>query len=158
MEIRQALLGDADGATDVVRRSIRELCVLDHQGDESTLSLWLANKTPANMRRWIETHTVFVAIVGDQTIGVAAVRADGEVLLNYVAPEARFQGVSKALMRSIEVWASEHDLEWLKLESSATALRFYLSEGWIGAEPSTPGFGVTMCHPMRKAVGGGRTI
>lgn len=84
--------------------------------------------------------------------GVAAVRADGHVVLNYVAPEGRFQGASKCLMQGIEVWASTRGLQWLTLDSTATALRFYLSTGWTMTGPSQPGFGVTTRNPMRKIV------
>jgi GNAT superfamily N-acetyltransferase len=114
--------------------------------------MWLSNKTAENMRRWIAAHAVFVAIEGQRIAGVAAVQADGGVLLNYVAPEARFKGASKSLMHDIEVWASHRGLQWLTLESTATALRFYLSNGWTLTGPSQPGFGVTMRNPMRKAV------
>jgi hypothetical protein len=55
-------------------------------------------------------------------------------------------------MHEIEAWASSRGLKWLTLESTATALRFYLSDGWITTGPPQPGFGVTMEHPMRKAV------
>ncbi len=153
MQVRPAQSADANSSIDVVRRSIQGLCELDHKGDLATLSAWLGNKTADNMRRWIDTHTVLVASDDDGRIaGVAAVRADGVVLLNYVAPEARFQGVSKSLMEAIEVWASSHGIEWLALESSATALRFYESDGWTRTGPPQPGFGVTTRHPMRKAV------
>jgi len=114
--------------------------------------MWLSNKTADNMRQWIADHTVLVAVEGERMTGVAAVRADGEVLLNHVAPEARFQGASKCLMQSIEVWASSRGLNWLTLESTATALGFYHSTGWTTTGPPQPGFGVTTGHPMRKAV------
>jgi hypothetical protein len=52
----------------------------------------LSNKTADNMRQWIAAHTVLVAVEGERMTGVAAVRANGHVLLNYVTPEARFQG------------------------------------------------------------------
>ena len=152
MLVRPAQLADADQAIDVVRRSILELCVLDHQGDPITLSMWLGNKTADKMRQWIGAHTVFVAIAGERVAGVAAVRADGGVLLNYVAPETRFKGTSKSLIHEIEVWASHHGLKWLTLDSTATALRFYLSNGWTMTGPPQPGFGVTTRHPMGKAV------
>jgi GNAT superfamily N-acetyltransferase len=153
MRVRPAQLADADIAIDVVRRSILELCELDHKGDSATLSEWLNNKTEDNMRRWITAHTVLVAIDDDRRIaGVAAVRTDGVVFLNYVAPEARFKGASKSLMQAIEVWASSRGLEWLALESTATALRFYQSNGWTNTGPPQPGFGVTTGNPMRKAV------
>ena len=152
IQIRPAQIADADRAIDVVRRSIQELCELDHKGDSATLSMWLSNKTADKMRQWIAAHTVLVAVEGERMTGVAAVRADGEVLLNYVVPEARFQGASKCLMHGIEVWASSRGLKWLTLESTATALRFYLSIGWTRAGPPQPGFGVTTRNPMRKAV------
>jgi hypothetical protein len=61
VEIRKACIEEAEQACAVVRRSITELCHVDHQGDAPTLSLWLANKTAENMRRWIAQTYVFVA-------------------------------------------------------------------------------------------------
>jgi len=40
---RPALPADADAAVTVLRRSIIELCVIDHQHDAATLATWLAN-------------------------------------------------------------------------------------------------------------------
>jgi GNAT superfamily N-acetyltransferase len=114
--------------------------------------MWLSNKTADNMRQWIASHTVLVAVEGERIIGVAAVRTSGEVFLNYVAPEARFQGASKCLMQAIEVWASGCGLKRLTLESTATALRFYRSTGWTMAGSPQPGFGLTMRNPMSKQV------
>ncbi|MDA9519339.1 hypothetical protein XI06_02985 [Bradyrhizobium sp. CCBAU 11434] len=154
MQVRLAQIADADRAVDVVRRSIQELCVSDHRGDAATLSMWLSNKTVDNMRRWIATHAVHVAVDDEQIAGVASVRSDGFILLNYVAPEARFKGASKSLLSDIELWASRRGLEWLGLDTTAAALRFYLSSGWTMIGPPQPGFGVTMRHPMRKEVRG----
>jgi hypothetical protein len=55
-------------------------------------------------------------------------------------------------MQAIEAWGASRGLEWLTLDSSATALRFYLANGWTVTGPSQPGFGVTTQTPMRKAV------
>jgi GNAT superfamily N-acetyltransferase len=152
MQVRPAQLADADRAIGVIRRSIQELCELDHNNDPATLSMWLSNKTADNMLQWIAAHTVLVAVEGERIAGVASVRADGHVLLNYVAPEARFQGASKCLMQAIEAWASSRGLKWLTLDSTATALRFYRSTGWTMTGPPQPGFGVTTINPMRKPV------
>jgi GNAT superfamily N-acetyltransferase len=152
MQVRPAQIADTERVIDVIRRSIQELCELDHKSDPATLSTWLGNKTADNMRRWIAAHTVVVAVEGERITGVAAVRANGEIFLNYVAPEARFQGTSKCLMQAIEVWASGCGLKWLTLESSTTALRFYRSTGWTMTGPPQPGFGVTTRTPMRKPV------
>jgi GNAT superfamily N-acetyltransferase len=72
--------------------------------------------------------------------------------LNYVSPDARFRGVSKALMRGLEARALELGVEACTLESTGTARRFYLSMGYNEAGPSTPGFGVGLCYPMIKVL------
>jgi len=99
MQIRRAKTDDAAAACTVLRRSITELCRADHGGDEILLGKWLSNKTVENVARWIlESHFV-VAEEGEIILGVAAMNASGKIALNYVSPEARFRGVSKALVR-----------------------------------------------------------
>jgi hypothetical protein len=60
------------------------------------LDLWLANKTPRNVRKWIIESQVFVAVEDGVILGVAAIDNWGEITLNYVSPDARFREVSKA--------------------------------------------------------------
>jgi hypothetical protein len=43
-----------------------------------------------------------VAEEGKTILGVAAMDASGKITLNYVSPEARFRGVSKALVLQLE--------------------------------------------------------
>ena len=109
MQIRAARIEDAPQACVVVRRSITELCLADYQDDPATLQKWLANKTPANLSLWIakpDNH-MFVATDGDAILGVACVTSCGEVTLNYVSPDVRFRGVSKALLQRLEAKAAE---------------------------------------------------
>ena len=47
--VRKAEPRDAEAAAVVLRRSITELCTLDHDGDADTLAKWLANKTPGGL-------------------------------------------------------------------------------------------------------------
>jgi GNAT superfamily N-acetyltransferase len=150
MHVRAARHEDAEQACDVVKRSITELCEADHRGDALTLAQWLSNKTPDNMRRWIDQHCTFVATDGAAIVGVAVLKHTGEIILNYVSPDARFRGVSKALIARLEARARELGIETLTLQSSATAIRFYFAAGYRSLGPPTPGFGVTFCHPMAK--------
>lgn len=48
----------------VIRRSVEELCQADHEGDPAILEHWLANKTPKQVRTWIEAEPteVFVGV------------------------------------------------------------------------------------------------
>src|SRR4051812_47415127 len=105
MQVRCAHDGDADEAANVVRWSITELCAAEYRGDTQVLARWLANKTPEDFRRWIGSadRSVCVAARADEwlaAVGMVAWR--GEILLNYVAPEARFLGGSKALVAHME--------------------------------------------------------
>jgi GNAT superfamily N-acetyltransferase len=152
MIVREAREEDAEAACLVLRRSITELCRPDYRGDGPTLAAWLANKTPENVRSWIgdPENRVFVAVDGEAILGVGAIRSSGRINLNYVSPDARLRGVSKALMTRMEARATELHLPACTLESTETARRFYLSIGYSEAGPSTPGFGVGLCYPMIK--------
>jgi GNAT superfamily N-acetyltransferase len=155
IEIRVARATDAEAASEVLRRSIRELCADDHRGDAATLAAWLFNKTPDNLRRWIASAHVVVADGGGALCGVAAIQPTGEISLNYVAPEARFRGISKALVAALEAWAVERGLARCTLRSTATARRFYASAGYRDTGPPTPGYGITIGYPMAKQLPSG---
>jgi GNAT superfamily N-acetyltransferase len=138
----------------VVRRSINQLCSLDHHRDEQTISEWLANKTEANFDAWIksEQHIALVAERADELVGFALLRRTGILALLYVAPEARFQGISKALLTKLERWALESGVTEISLESSLTALRFYQDCGYLGTGAPVRGFGITNGYPMSKRI------
>lgn len=135
MHIRQARADDAAAICRVLRRSIAELCQADHRDDPAILEKWLANKTPETVAVWIanpEGH-MFVATDDDAILGVAAMTSAGDITLNYVSPDARFRGVSKALLLRLETTARERGLATCSLTSTETAHRFYLSAGYQAA-------------------------
>lgn len=132
MHIRKAHPEDAEGACEALRRSITELCQPDHGGDRACIARWLANKTPASVRAWITDPAsyVFVAVVEKTIVGVGAVTTTGHITLNYVSPECRFRGVSKALLTRLEAQAQELGLGSCTLESTETARSFYRAAGY----------------------------
>jgi GNAT superfamily N-acetyltransferase len=150
MEIRGARIEDAAQACTVLRRSIQDLCHADHNGDAARLADWLANKTPENVAAWIRNpqSLVFVATEGETILGVAVMTKAGEITLNYVAPDARFRGVSKALIDRLEAEARELGLDRCTLNSTETARQFYLSRGYQEQIAPTNG----ACRSMAKAL------
>ena len=72
----------------------------------------------------------------------------GEITLNYVSPDARFRGVSKALIERLEAQARELGLDRCALNSTGTARQFYLSLGY--QEQITPAN--ASCRRMAKAL------
>ena len=135
MLIRSADVTDAEAAASVLRRSIRELCALDHGGDEQALGQWLGNKTPDHVRSWIEAPDgrIVVAEQGGVILGVGGASRGGVITLNYVAPEARFQGVSRSIVQALEAYLRDLGRAESRLTSTRTAHPFYLAIGYVDA-------------------------
>ncbi len=157
MEIRRARMSDAETICALLRRSIIELCVADHRDDPAILDAWLANKIPDNVRRWIERpdNNLLVAAEGDDILAVGCVTDSGEITLNYVSPEARFRGVSKAMLAALEAAARERGAESCALVSTETARRFYASAGYLEQGPPERRLGSKSSYPMAKRLAAG---
>jgi len=151
MEIRDAVVDDAPAACQVLRRSISELCIADHQNDPTILSRWLSNKTPDIVSSWIAApdDSVLVAVEEGTILAVGAVTNEGHINLNYVSPDARFRGVSRALLRALEARAIARGNARCTLNSTITAHKFYLGNGYVTNGPPTQKYG-TGGYPMSK--------
>jgi GNAT superfamily N-acetyltransferase len=151
MEIRDAVAGDAPAACDVMRRSIAELCVADHRNDPAILRRWLSNKTPAIFMSWIRPgNSLLVAVEGDTILAVGSVTDAGEITLNYVSPDARFRGVSRAVLGALEARAVERGNVQCTLTSTETARRFYHANGYVEDGLPAGKFGMESGYPMSK--------
>jgi GNAT superfamily N-acetyltransferase len=150
--VRRAKPGDAEEAADVLRRSITQLCALDHRGDADTLGKWLANKTPQNFLSWLASGDNFcvVAETSRKVIGVGLLHRSGEIRLCYLAPGAQRKGTGKAIYLALEEQAKAWALSTLRLESTVSARPFYEALGFRPAGVATPGFGISHCHPYEK--------
>ena len=152
--VRRAVPADTAAACELVRNSITQLCAIDHRDDESTISAWLANKTPDNFASWISSPRD-MAVVAEKAgviAGFGLLSRNGTIALLYVAPQFRFGGVSKAMLASLEEHAIALGITELKLESSATALSFYERCGYLRIGDTVPGFGVTRAYPLSKTL------
>ncbi len=154
MEIRDAQAEDAPAACQVLRRSIVELCVADHHNDSAILARWLSNKTPEIFRSWITqpANSVLVAVEAGDILAVGSVTDEGEITLNYVSPDARFRGVSRALLHALEARAIQRGNVCCTLNSTETARRFYHSNGYVEDGPPVGGFGTSSSYLMSKAL------
>jgi len=150
--VRHAHPRDAQAATDVLRRSITELCALDHRGDSDTLGKWLANKTPQDFLSWLASDDNFcvVAEADSHVVGVGLLHRSGEIRLCYLAPGAQRKGIGKAIYLALEEQAKAWGLRTLRLESTVSARQFYERQGFLSAGTVTPGFGISHCHPYEK--------
>src|SRR5260221_4611911 len=153
MKIRDAVPEDATVACEVMRRSIAELCVADHRNDPTILERWLGNKTSEIFKSWIRPdNTLLVAVEDDRILAVGCVTDSGEITLNYVSPDARFRGVSDALLGALEARAIERGNKLCTLKSTETARRFHLERGYSEDGPANGKFGTRSGYPMSKRV------
>jgi GNAT superfamily N-acetyltransferase len=152
MEIRAATFEDAPAACHVMRRSIAELCVADHRNDQVILARWLGNKTPEIFASWIRQpdNSLLVAAEGDDILAVGSVTDAGQITLNYVSPDARFRGISRALLGALEARAGERGNTRCTLTSTETARRFYLANGYVEDGLPVGNFGTSSGCPMSK--------
>ncbi len=138
----------------MLRRSITALCAIDHRNDAALLARWLANKAPEVVAQWIADPqaSLLLACEDGVVMAVGSVSDAGEIMLNYVSPDARFRGVSKAMLRALEARAAERGNGRCRLTSTATAHAFYRAAGYISDGAPVELFGM-MGYPMAKELG-----
>jgi GNAT superfamily N-acetyltransferase len=159
MKIRDAIADDAAAACTVLRRSITELCMADHRNDPAILARWVDSKTPGLVASWIaqRDNSMLLAVEGNAILAVGSVTDAGVITLNYVSPDVRFQGVSKALLCALEARAAQRGNTRCTLTSTETALRFYKDAGYMEDGPPTNNFGTASGYPMSKPLTGIRS-
>jgi GNAT superfamily N-acetyltransferase len=152
--IRDAKDEDAVQGCEVLRRSIAEQCVDDHKGDPAILGKWLGNKTPDIFRAWIAQpgNNLLVAIDCERVVAVGSVADDGQITLNYVSPDARFRGISKSLLAALEYRAASRGCVSCTLNSTETARRFYLAQGYTEVGKPSGHLSTSLGYPMSKSL------
>ena len=151
--VRRATPDDVPAMSGVLTDSITDLCVADHGNDPDKLAAWTRNKTPEGVAAMLANPhgQLFVAELDGVVVAVGAISGNGGITLNYVAPAARFRGVSKAMLAVLEAELKTLGFAEGRLEATATARRFYESAGWVADGPQAEGRMVNG-HPMRKAL------
>lgn len=147
--IRRAVVADAPAMSAILIASITELCVADHRNDPALLAGWLANKAPGSVAQWFTNpdSTLLVAEHDGVPAAVGGCLNDQRrISLNYVSPDHRFAGISKAMLAALETELGPGEAT---LDSTETARRFYESCGWEVIGPQTTHRGISG-YPMRK--------
>jgi GNAT superfamily N-acetyltransferase len=153
ISVRRAAAADIPAMSEVLTRSITELCAPDHGNDPAAIAAWTANKTLEGVRRILENPDVmlFVAEHDGVVAAVGCVQGGNEIGLNYVHPTHRFQGVSRSLLKAMEQSMREAGVTEARLRSTRTAHDFYRGNGWRDEGGIDTG-GWVDTWPMRKAL------
>lgn len=137
----------------LLTRSIAELCSLDHRDDPAAIAAWTANKTPDGVRHILEHPDVqlFVAERDGAVAAVGCIEAGNQIGLNYVHPDHRYQGVSRALLAAMEQVMRAAGFAEATLKATTTAHAFYRANGWEDAGGRYTGRFID-AWPMRKTL------
>lgn len=82
----------------------------------------------------------------------------GEITLNYVSPDARFRGVSRALLGALEGRAMQRGNLRCTLISTETARRFYHTNDYTEDAAVAGKFGTSASYPMSKPLAASATV
>lgn len=130
----------------IINSSVRELCKVDHDGDEETIDEWVANGVTTFLNADYQVYVSDDFVV----LGVAAMMNNGEVVTNYVTPAGVGFGVGKMLMDHLETRAQKMGLRAVRLTSTAAARHFYRRRGYVEWTPPEKGAGISWNHLMLK--------
>ncbi len=127
--IRVAQIQDIPEILNVVHDSIRS-CIKDHHRHESTIQVWLENKTQSNLIMWMHYNDSWVYVMDQQVVGFIMVSDQGRILLNYISSAEQHRGIGKALLNTVIEHFKSKKIHQISLESTQTALSFYQRHGF----------------------------
>jgi len=158
--VRAARAGEGGEILTIHRRAVHEAGRADY-GPE-ILQAWSPMSAPeeiaaraARFDRKIERGEIIVVAEVDGAIAGFGelVPAENMLLALYVNPDNMRRGVGAAILLELERLAREQGLNWLGLNSSLTAERFYKKNGYRVIEPGSHSLGNNLwmpCVKMRK--------
>lgn len=127
--IRAAQIQDISEILNVVHDSIRS-CIKDHHRHESTIQIWLENKTQSNLIMWMHYNDSWVYVLNHHVVGFIMVSDQGRILLNYISSAEQHRGIGKALLATVVEHLKRKNIRQISLESTHTALTFYQKYGF----------------------------
>ena len=134
---REAIESDANEACAVLIESINTICAPFYNHDKEIISEWLENKTPANVRKWIESEKTYCVVAEDNEnnlVGFSCISGE-EIMLLYVVPKVLYKGVGKKMLAKLETHAHLSGINEVKAVSSLSAKEFYERNGYVQNGP-----------------------
>ncbi|QSG83841.1 GNAT family N-acetyltransferase [Acinetobacter indicus] len=127
--IRSARIHDVPSLIRVLHDSIRS-CSLDHQHREIKIQRLLENKNQENLLLLMHYNNCWVYELQHQVVGFILASDQGEVLMNYVAPDVQQRGIGKLLLNEVLHYYQQRQMKRIVLASTRTALPFYQKYGF----------------------------
>jgi putative acetyltransferase len=143
MQLRRYKVGEEAAIWDVVFQATRVSNARDYHPE--LIDRWAPHDK--DMEQWAERladTNPFVAIIGEQIVGMAELDPSGYIDYFYVHPKFQGKGVGTALMAAIEIEASQTGASRLSADVSVTAKPFFESRGFFVVEARS---NIVIGHP-----------
>ncbi len=127
IEVRRATVWDALTISNIVKDTIRVSNSRDYPA--SVIEQVSANFSAEAVHELINRRTVWVALINGVVMGTASLEND-TVRTVFVAPSAQGGGVGRCLMETVELAATNQNVNLLKVPASLTARSFYARLGY----------------------------
>ncbi len=93
---------------------------------------------------------MLVAVEGEAVLAAGCVQTSGEIVLNYVLPDTRFRGVSRAMLAALETRSKAWGVSMSRLDSTATVLGFFTGAGYARIGDTVGRLSGLIGYPMQK--------
>ena len=129
MEIREATIHDARRISYLINKITESN---PNQYTTEQIKAWQKYNAPSQIKKQIRDRKVFCAFKNNKLIGTIALKNDEVVGFN-VSYSFRGRGIGSILLSYLEVYAKQNHIKKLYLTSTSSALKFYLSKGYIAS-------------------------
>jgi len=134
--IRRALIEDAFGIHQAHMKSIQEVCFIEHSPEE--IKVWGHRPFKEDQRiNAIKNQIVYVTVIDNKIEGYAHLKLYSEnemqkahIMGLYLTPSAIGMNIGKSMLRHLLDEAKNNDVIEVTLESTLTAKKFYLKNGF----------------------------
>ena len=127
LEIRKALVADAEAISGTIVQAVRETNAADYSPE--IVDRVVKNFSPDKVRLLLLDREVFVALLNGQAVGTASLKGE-DVRSVFVSPDHQARGIGTTLIRRIEKHAITNGMSILRVPSSTTGEEFYRKLGF----------------------------
>ena len=132
MNVRRYRVGEEDKLWKLRNDTTRAVIGRDYT--EAQVRRWAPDRIDPDWHEKIRKKNPFVAEHDGEIVGFAELEPDGHINDFYCHHQWQRRGVGTLLQAAIEAEASRLKIDTLLLESSVTAHRFFLSQGFVIVE------------------------
>lgn len=127
MTIREACDSDVRRMSYLIRENT--LNVSENGYSDEQKRIWIKENTPGIIRNKLRDRTIFCSFQGKFLVGTISLFKN-EILGLYVSYKRRGQGIGRALLTHLELYARDHGISDLTLTSTPSAEAFYRANGF----------------------------